>query len=400
MTLTLLLDLDDTLLDTRMAAFVPAYFQALSVHLGGLVPPEAMLRQLMLGTRAMMENRDPTRTLREVFDSHFFAPLGVERERLQPEIDRFYEEVFPTLRGVTGGPLPGAADFVGWAFAQGFRVAVATDPYFPRRAVEHRLDWAGLPVESTPFALVSSYETFHFTKAHPDYFAEFLARLGWPEGPTVMVGDDWERDVTPCLRAGLPVFWLAGPDQAPPEGSTLPAGRGSLADLRPWLLSAPAVWTEAPFRTPAGLLAVLRSTPAALASRLSGLTDADWQRRSAPGEWSVAEILCHLRDVDQEVNLPRVRAVLAQDNPFLAGQETDRWAGERNYGNQAGAEALTAFVAARVELLSLLDGLAPSDLDRPARHAYFGPTTLRELIAIMGDHDRLHIRQIWRALEN
>jgi len=33
MTLTLLLDLDDTLLNTNLEAFVPAYFKALSKHM-------------------------------------------------------------------------------------------------------------------------------------------------------------------------------------------------------------------------------------------------------------------------------------------------------------------------------------------------------------------------------
>ena len=37
MSLTLLLDLDDTLLDTNLDAFMPAYFQALSQHLANHV---------------------------------------------------------------------------------------------------------------------------------------------------------------------------------------------------------------------------------------------------------------------------------------------------------------------------------------------------------------------------
>ena len=70
--LTLLLDLDDTLLDTNMDAFIPAYFQALSEHLASQVEPEVMLPALVAGTRAMLASEDPRRTLRQVFDQQFY----------------------------------------------------------------------------------------------------------------------------------------------------------------------------------------------------------------------------------------------------------------------------------------------------------------------------------------
>ena len=63
MMLTLLLDLDDTLLNTNINAFVPAYFQALSKQLAGRVSPEKMLPALMSGMRLMTESEDPSRTL-------------------------------------------------------------------------------------------------------------------------------------------------------------------------------------------------------------------------------------------------------------------------------------------------------------------------------------------------
>ena len=133
MTLTLLLDLDDTLLDTNTDAFIQAYFQALSGFLAEQVKPDLMLSALMAGTRKMMTNNDPSLTLRQVFDTEFFPRVGVERDVLQPRIDRFYEEVFPTLSYLTK-PRPKAVELVEWAFAQGYRLAIATNPLFPLAA--------------------------------------------------------------------------------------------------------------------------------------------------------------------------------------------------------------------------------------------------------------------------
>lgn len=384
MNLTLLLDLDDTLLDTRMDAFIPAYFQSLSGYLAEHIPPEEMLKHLMLGTHKMLTNTDPARTLQQVFDADFFPPLGMPRETLQPLIDRFYEERFPDLQSKTGGPKPGAGELVAWAFEQGYTIAIATNPLFPLRAIEHRLAWAGLPPERYPFALISSYETFHFSKSTPAYYAECLGRLGWPAGPVLMVGDDEQLDILPSRQAGLAAFSLHE--------------HGGLSALRPWLEAAVPEDLQPVFTTPTALDAVLRSTPAALSGLLSPLPAPDWAGSPRSGEWSPAETLCHLRDVEIEVNLPRLRAILEQDNPFIAGQVTDVWASERDYASQDGVSALNTFTAARLQTLGLLAELPAESWLRPARHAIFGPTTLQELVGFMAEHDRVHVQQVWESL--
>src|SRR5574340_637694 len=109
--LTLLLDLDDTLLDTNMDAFIPAYFQALSLHLPALVS----------GTRAMMASEDPGHTLKEVFDQQFYPNLGLDGNGIHAVIEDFYDRVFPTLETLTDRR-PEALELVRWAFGKGYRV--------------------------------------------------------------------------------------------------------------------------------------------------------------------------------------------------------------------------------------------------------------------------------------
>ena len=75
--LTLLLDLDDTLLGTNLSTFIPAYFQALTNHLDAYVPGDRLLPALIGGMSRMAENDDPRQTLEEVFDSYFYPKVGV-----------------------------------------------------------------------------------------------------------------------------------------------------------------------------------------------------------------------------------------------------------------------------------------------------------------------------------
>jgi hypothetical protein len=116
-------------------------------------------------------------------------------------------------------------------------------------------------------------------------------------------------------------------------------------------------------------------------------------------EWSLTEILCHLRDVDHEVNIPRIKTVLQEINPFLVGMDTDSWAVKRHYIQQDGLAALQDFTQYRQEILHTLDNLSSRDWERTARHAIFGPTHLKELVSIVAGHDRLHLRQICTTVD-
>lgn len=397
MTLTLLFDLDETLLDTNIFAFMPSYFQKLSAYLAPYVPPEMIIKRLMFGTQKMMDSEDPARTLREVFDENFYPYFDVDRDALTPAIESFYDDIFPSIREVTR-PIPGAVELVEWAFGAGYRVAIATSPYFPRKATWHRLRWAGLPPEKYPFALISTYEDFHFAKPRVAYFAEALARLGWPDGPVLMVGNDVEQDLIPASTLGLATYHST--DVTSSANGFAATGSGHLAELRAWLGQTDLASLVPSYSSPAAFLAILRSTPAALASLLAPLAADKLAARPSAGGWSIAEILCHMRDVEREVNQPRIQKILAEDDPFISAELTDEWAQAREYHKQDGLSALHKFTVARLQSLETLEKLAPAQWSRKARHAIFGPTPLQELVGFNAEHDRMHIQQIWKNIRS
>lgn len=120
----------------------------------------------------------------------------------------------------------------------------------------------------------------------------------------------------------------------------------------------------------------------------------DWRRQPAPGEWSLTQVICHLRDVEQEVHQPRFAALIARENAFLAGATPDEWAVPRDYQAQDGPTALADFLTARSETVDRLQAMPPALWDRQARHAFFGPTSMHELLSLMVRHDEAHWEQI------
>ena len=173
MPLTLLLDLDYTLLDTKLDSFIPVYFQALSQHLAGRVSGEKMIHALIASMDVMNKNEDPRRTLQEVLDSEFYPKIGIQKDELLDVVEDFYDNIFPTLRKHTKQK-PDAVPLIEWALSCGYRVAIATDPLFPYKATYHRVCWAGFDPER--FELISTVEHFHFSKSHLAYYAEMLGR--------------------------------------------------------------------------------------------------------------------------------------------------------------------------------------------------------------------------------
>jgi hypothetical protein len=119
-----------------------------------------------------------------------------------------------------------------------------------------------------------------------------------------------------------------------------------------------------------------------------------WRWRPASGTWSLVEIVCHLRDVEREVHQPRFQAMVETENPFLSGMDPDQWAEPRDYFRQDGRAALADFVSARRETLALLTNLPEDAWSREARHAFFGQTTVHELLYLVVQHDRVHRQQV------
>ena len=393
MKLTLLLDLDDTLLNTNMHAFIPAYFQALSRELAPYIAPDQMTRALLSGTRQMNESIDFSHSLQEVFDAEFYPQQNISRSDLEPAIENFYDNIFPNLAGLTS-QIPEARRFVDWGLSKGYRIAIATDPLFPRKATLHRLRWAGFDPQQ--FELISSYENFHFSKTHPAYYAEILALLGWPVGPVLMVGNDMARDILPAKKLGLATYHVNvepassfGPEAGP---------RGTLDDLRRWLeITDPASLIPS-FKSIDSVMGIIPATPAALNGMLSELDPALWSRKLSPDDWSLTELVCHLRDSEREIHQIQIKLFNEQREPFIPRPDSGVWASQRDYLHECGSSALKGFNIARRETLALLKNITQKDWERKARHAIFGPTIFLEVISFIADHDRMHIQQAWTTL--
>ena len=152
------------------------------------------------------------------------------------------------------------------------------------------------------------------------------------------------------------------------------------------------------YNTARDTLDALRAGPEVLEGLLSGITEE--QARAARGgdeNWSVVEVVCHLRDAE-ECALERMRAMRDEQNPFLPAYDQDTWARERRYSEANLQEAFEAFRQFRAQFVADLEALNASDWERPGQHAEAGRITILNHALHLAAHDAIHAAQIARQL--
>jgi hypothetical protein len=140
----------------------------------------------------------------------------------------------------------------------------------------------------------------------------------------------------------------------------------------------------------------LSHTETALRANLEGLDRAALTTQPAPHEWSIVEVLCHLRDLEAEIFPQRAELIRRNDGSKIQGFDEKAWTIERKYAQADPYEALDYFCAARRKNLPLLREISASELDKTALHSEFGKISLRVLLADWAGSDLVHTGQILR----
>ena len=191
-------DLDGTLLPMDMDEFTMGYFKMLAAKAAPRgYELQLLVRAIWHGVSAMVRN-DGHCTNEDAFWEDFAGIYG------EAALKEFYANEFRSARRFCGYN-PEAAATVRWIKAQGFRVALATNPLFPAVATESRISWTGLAPDE--FEFYTTYENIGWCKPNPDYYREVLRRAGLSAEECMMVGNDVGEDMV-AADLGMKVFLL------------------------------------------------------------------------------------------------------------------------------------------------------------------------------------------------
>ncbi|AOY76041.1 HAD family hydrolase [Clostridium formicaceticum] len=189
---TILFDLDGTLLPFKMEDFIKKYFEELGKKFQNYFTFKELQNLLWESTEYMIRNMEVDKTNADAFFEDFYSKTTHSPDRLMPLFEDFYTNDFPKIKEVTK-----QSEYIVKAISllkeKKYELIVATNPLFPKQAILHRIEWAGLNKDD--FAFITNFEEMHFCKPHLHFYQELLEKINRQPQECMMVGNDVEEDM-------------------------------------------------------------------------------------------------------------------------------------------------------------------------------------------------------------
>ena len=219
-------DLDGTLLPMDNDAFTKGYLGLLAQAVAPYgFEPKSMISAMWHGVAAMVKN-DGSRTNDKAFWQVFAGLLGDFTYNHIADFDAFYTKEFHKAIAFTA-PTELAAKAVSLARQKADKVVLATNPLFPRVAVNARLSWTGISPDA--FDLITDYENSCYCKPSPTYYLDICEKMGVAPARCLMIGNNADEDVRAAQAAGLSTYLLT--DCLIAAGELPETPKGSFPDL-------------------------------------------------------------------------------------------------------------------------------------------------------------------------
>jgi hypothetical protein len=144
----------------------------------------------------------------------------------------------------------------------------------------------------------------------------------------------------------------------------------------------------------AQLIEQYRDGHRAVTEALAGIEEEELDRADGD-EWTPREIAHHLADSEM-MGAIRLRRILAEDEPVIAGYDEKRFAKTLTRRRPIGP-SIEAMRWARESSLQIIERLTEAEWGREARHEELGPYSLDRWLEVYAAHAHDHAAQITRA---
>ena len=154
--------------------------------------------------------------------------------------------------------------------------------------------------------------------------------------------------------------------------------------------------------TIAEVLTLLAETPRRIRALTTGLTPAELRTAPTRGEWSVNDVLAHLRSC-ADVRGDVIPTILAERRPTLRAIDPRSWITHTNYLELEFRPSFRAFARQRAELLAVLQPLPRRSWSRSATVTGAGAVLERSVLFYaqwIARHERPHLKQIARIVDS
>lgn len=197
-----LFDMDETLLDINLEAFLISYQAKLDQILSEIsgIPAYKLAIPMTKAYLALSDkNRQDDLTNAQLFNKVIYQETSIPLDDpyIADALAYFETEVLPGCnnRLIHGRPKPGARLCVEKAKDMGLKVGLATNPTFTKNCIGCRMKWG--EIDTYNMDHITYMENSSRLKPSKRYFQETAEALGLSADECLMVGNDPKRDI--CL---------------------------------------------------------------------------------------------------------------------------------------------------------------------------------------------------------
>jgi predicted Zn-ribbon and HTH transcriptional regulator len=137
----------------------------------------------------------------------------------------------------------------------------------------------------------------------------------------------------------------------------------------------------------------LSQTPDDVMRLINGTREDDMCREVVVGEWSIRNVLAHLRDAQGVLDF-RVNLLIEKDNPTIESKAVFEWAKKESERPASSMEIFDTYLASRCKTLETLRGIPLADWWRKGRHEEFGTISIKQQASYFATHELTHLPQI------
>jgi len=149
------------------------------------------------------------------------------------------------------------------------------------------------------------------------------------------------------------------------------------------------------------VLTRLTEQPQAIGALTAGLPRARLHRSPRRGEWSINDVLAHLRSCGDMWG-KCMATIIAEHRPTIRAMNPTTWIRKTNYPELEFAPSFRAYTKQRAELLALLRPLPKAAWSRTAMVTGAGrprERTVLEYAQWLATHERSHVKHIARIVD-
>jgi FMN phosphatase YigB (HAD superfamily) len=199
---SILIDLDNTLIRFHDDAFLKTYFKAMTHHFASLGYDGENFVPALLYATEMMRKNNGKQTNERLFYDVFCRKIPVNEQKLKHDFLSFYQTTYDQVAPFCT-PITNANTLIEKLKLLNIPIILATNPLFPKIAVEKRLRWGG--IHQDDFLFITSIETSHYCKPNPLFFQEILDRYHLKNHDTLMIGNDVVEDGA-AFKVGIKTY--------------------------------------------------------------------------------------------------------------------------------------------------------------------------------------------------